>query len=180
MKQALFIPKELTNPILSYLLDKPKRERLLNATPNHESGFVRGRPNCITEENDLSTYLVKIEEYLLTHYNITENDIIPETEYGCLISYSEDGHIVGKHKDKDPHENYTHTRFNFIISKPENGGDPIMDGEIYDMSENQVWVCPAAKVEHDITKVEGKKPRILLSYGYFLDDNKYKEIFPYP
>ena len=178
MEQDLVIPKRLTNPILKYLLDSEKRERLLTESPHHRSGFICGKRNCITDNNDLSKYLAKIEKYLLSHYKITEKDIKAETRYGCLISYSEDNHQVGLHQDYEPHDGYTHTRFNFMISKPEDGGDPIMDDITYNLKENQVWICPAGKYMHDTTIVNGEKPRILLSYGYFIKNEQFNRIFP--
>ena len=178
MEQNLVIPKKLTSPILKYLLDDKKRKQLLIEHPSHRSGYVCGKRNCITDVNDLSLHLVEIEKFLLSHYEITKKDIKDETRYGCLISYSEEGHQVGPHQDYEPHKDYTHTRFNFMISKPEDGGDPIMDEVIYNLKENQVWICPAGKNKHDITIVNGKKPRILLSYGYFIKNKQFKRIFP--
>lgn len=178
MEQDLVIPKKLTSPILEYLLDDEKRKQLLQEHPPHRNGFICGKRNCITDTNDLSSYLVEIEKFLLSHYKITKEDIKSETRYGCLISYSGDGHRVGPHQDYEPHKGYTHTRFNFMISKPEGGGNPIMNEVIYDLKENQVWICPAGKHRHDTTIVNGKKPRILLSYGYFIKNKQFKKIFP--
>lgn len=178
MRQNLNIPLKLTQPILEYILDKGKREAFLTQSPSHESGYVIGKCNCITEGNDLTEYLIEIEKYIFSHFNISKGDLKPETMYGCLISYSENNHEVGKHRDEEPHEGYIHTRFNFLISKSKEGGNPIINDITYEVNENQLWVCFAGRDEHTTTTVKGDTPRVLLSYGYFLNNQKCKEIFP--
>ena len=39
----------------------------------------------------------------------------------------------------------------------------------YDVKENEVWRCIAGIDKHYTTRVAGDKPRILLSFGYFID-----------
>lgn len=88
----------------------------------------------------------------------------PEPLYGNFIGYNFEGSFIHPHRDKSP-TGYTHIRFNIMISKPEKGGEPIIDGNIVDIEENDSWMCIASKQLHQTNPVIGNKRRIVLSLG---------------
>lgn len=80
--------------------------------------------------------------------------------------------IVGKDSYVEPHyddnldEDHYTVRYNVIVSKPENGGRPIYDGDIIPYEERMVWRCDAGLVKHQSEKVMDDKLRINLSFGF--------------
>lgn len=183
MKLELFLPKTLTDPILEWLLDEDNREKGLTVFPPHEAGPVRGIATAKEFEAQLDDLgfpmenMKKIEEYIFKKYNILPENVKVDPKHGTFISYSEEGHIVGDHRDSGEIEGFTHSRFNVMISKPLEGGNPIINDIKYELEENQVWLCAAGKYFHNIEEVKGDKPRIMLSLGYFLDNDTFERIY---
>jgi hypothetical protein len=77
------------------------------------------------------------------------------------------GGVIHEHQDFD-HNGKQHIRFNVMVSKPEAGGIPLQDGVEIAVEEGDVWRCDASRVRHWCTPVQGKKPRIVLSYGFLV------------
>lgn len=87
-----------------------------------------------------------------------------EPVFGIFLGLNLEGGSV--HKHTDPTQNgYTHTRINFLLSKPYEGGNPIINCKIYEIDEGCSWINLASKWEHNSTPVRGNKPRIVLSLG---------------
>jgi len=172
IKTDIFLPQILTQPILDWVLDRNNRKLCLTITPPHLSGFVVGMTHLESMKGDLKklnfpiSELNKINTYILKELGWKKKDLKPEVRFGSLISYSEKGHVVHLHKDKNELEGYIHVRLNVMISLPQRGGHPQIDGSVIEMKENQVWVCRAGDFFHSTTEVEGEKPRIMLSMGY--------------
>ena len=109
--------------------------------------------------------LAEIEYEILSKYRF--DNYYRECKFGTILSYSQEGHQVHEHQDPAMMgQDYIHTRFNVLISKPEEGGMPILDGKELKVEELQVWMCFASEYLHSTTKVVGKKDRIMLSFGY--------------
>ena len=121
----------------------------------------------------------------MNHYGIPEDCGI--ANMGWILSYADKSYLCTEHIDNSPDVNTYHTRFNVLISKPK-GGEPILRecvgynavgsdtyqavwGEkfVIPVVENGVWVCVGEKYKHATVKMEGEKPRILLSFGYTLE-----------
>jgi hypothetical protein len=98
-----------------------------------------------------------------------------DEEFGIMISYSEAGHEVHEHTDKNYRPADIHTRINLMISKPEKGGLAVINKKIIDIEENEPWLCAAGYYEHSSTKVEGKTPRVVISFGYQVNKEELKE-----
>lgn len=183
MKLDTFLPKTLTDPILEWLMDEENREKGLTVFPPHESGPVRGIATAKEFEAKLESLgfpmdkMKDIEKYIFDQHKILPENVKIDPKHGTFISYSEEGHVVGDHKDSGTIEGFTHSRFNIMISKPIEGGNPIINDIKYEVEENQVWLCPAGKYYHNIDEVKGDKPRIMLSLGYFLDDDTFERIY---
>lgn len=87
------------------------------------------------------------------------------------ISVITEGGAVHAHTDPEQ-PGYKHLRANVMISKPKEGGRPIIEGETYDIEQRGWWWFLPGEMLHTSEKVTGKKPRIICSYGYLVDENK--------
>ena len=175
----MFIEESLAAPVRDWVLDKDNRDALF-VTPGSGTINVSGLPHCEMEDPKRMRRklpivpMFKIYQSILSHYNLPKTQPL-DKEFGALISFSEEGHKVQPHKDPNP-PGLTHVRFNVLINKPDGGGQAIINQEQIDTEQNEVWVCVAGAYEHSSVAVKGTKPRILLSYGTYLNYNKLNEI----
>lgn len=172
------IDKKLTDPILHWCLHSPNRQRYFR-DPGYHSGNVLGQtqleyvnPRILLGDFPYAE-LFEIQKNLLQYYNFRDFYIDPE--FGIMISYSEEGHEVHKHIDNNYRDADIHTRINVMISKPEEGGLAVIDNQVIDVEENEPWLCVAGYYEHYSTKVKGKKPRLVISFGYQINKEELKE-----
>lgn len=162
------IPKELTLPIIEWTIDSKNQNYFVD--PNHDTGQVKGIPRLDTlpvilvKNNFPFIELLQIEKLILNYYNI--HNTIRDDYFGIFLSYSTEGHIVNPHRDLYTDE-YDIVRCNVLISKPIKGGEAIINNKIIEVEENEVWICNANKDPHSSVLVEGDKPRIMLSFGYY-------------
>jgi hypothetical protein len=186
--------KKLGQPIIDFTLNKNNWKHFQK--PNHQ-GFVLGIVNLnnIDKELDKAGFpyleLFELEKQVVKSYGLDVNDIQKCTDNGIFLSYSEKGHIVRSHKDR-PLTWYSENkrdfkdiinkrdietiRFNILLQKPESGGDPIINEDKIMVDELETWVCPASRYYHTTTEVKGDKPRIMISFGYYLNSKQINKI----
>ncbi len=146
-----------------------------NSKPKGHKGLVLGLQDL--QKKDLKEVLTAhsfpyndlkhIEEHLINTYKIPTKKY---AESGIMMVYSEKGYKCKWHTDTtDNLEEYT-TRLNVLISKPKDGGEPVIKKnnvkEIIPIVKNEPWICVAGKYEHSTVKTKSDEPRILLSFGY--------------
>ena len=166
--EKLIIPKELTDPILKWASKSKNIKKYLNLSPPGHAGNVVGARFINKKSFPLHKELKTIDQYILKSFGYKKNTPICKKD-GWFLSYSKEGHIVHTHKDKNPdNENYI-IRFNVIISKPEVGGNPIIDSNEIEVKENEVWVCKAGEDFHSTTEVKGQSPRVMISFGHYIN-----------
>jgi len=167
----MFIEESLAAPVRDWVMNKENRDALF-VEPGSGTINVCGLPHCEMDDPERLKRglpiipMFKIWQSMLAHFGLPKRQEL-DYEFGALISFSEEGHKVQPHKDPNP-DGKIHTRFNVLISKPEAGGQAIIDNEIVDTEQNEVWVCAAGRYLHSSVPIKGKKPRILLSYGTYL------------
>lgn len=172
----MFIDEKYAAPIREWVLNKENRDQFFVVPHKDMKGNVSGLPHSELEDRDRLKarfpYLemFRIYQQILKHYDLPRTQELDQ-EFGALISYSEAEHEVQPHTDPNPPRKI-HTRFNVLINKPTKGGEAIIDNQIVSTEENEVWVCAAGKYTHSSVLVEGDKPRILLSYGTYLKEDK--------
>jgi hypothetical protein len=189
MNSGYKISSSKTSPILEWILDKNNRDKHITEIPEH-NGMAVVKDNLqipsVVMYKDGFPYkdLYDISKEILSFYQLPDSIRI-EPNYGYMLCYSENGHWVHEHNDPNfyyegPDESLIenkpdgylneviHTRFNLLISKPTKGGNPVICDQEYDVEENEVWRCLAGFDKHGTTKVEGSKPRIILSFGFFV------------
>jgi hypothetical protein len=149
------IPKNLLIPIADWA---NKSYTLFN--PN---GF--GRQYGILQNLNPPEEVWAIKKQIMDTYNLNEAKQEPLFKDYC--GYITEGGAI--HQHTDPNEgNLIHTRFNVMVSKPLEGGEPIQNSVVIDVKEGDVWRCDAGLVKHWCTTVVGSKPRIVLSFGFLI------------
>lgn len=98
-----------------------------------------------------------------------------ETEhlYGNFIGVNTTGAYVQPHTDPRKNGKY-HVRLNFLIQKPLSGGMPVINDVEYKINEGECWINLASEWKHGSTPVVGNTPRIVLSLGKYIEQNKIK------
>ena len=142
-----------------------------NSKPKGHKGLVLGLQDL--QKKDLKEVLTAhsfpyndlkhIEEHLINTYKIPTKKY---AESGIMMVYSEKGYKCKWHTDTtDNLEEYT-TRLNVLISKPKDGGEPVIKKnnvkEIIPIVKNEPWICVAGKYEHSTVKTKSNEHRILL------------------
>jgi len=68
-----------------------------------------------------------------------------------------------EHTDKAS-KGFVHVRCNVMLKKPKLGGNPIIDGEVVDVNQHDLWLCLASMEEHGSEPVYGSR-RVIKSFG---------------
>ena len=132
--EKLIIPKELTDPILKWVNKSSNRKKYFHTPPSHE-GPVSGMRLVNKKSSPLYKEVMKLDKYILKNFGYSSKTPIDSID-GFFISYSEEGHKVHLHKDKNPDKDTYHVRFNVMISKPNRGGNPIINDKTIKVKEN--------------------------------------------
>lgn len=110
--------------------------------------------------NQLRNQIVDLEDI---------KDYKEEPMYQDYIGINLEGGAIHTHTDPNQPP-YIHTRYNIILSYPNQGGESLYGDDVNILYERLVWKCIAGKVKHGSTPVVGKKPRITLSLGFLIND----------
>ena len=126
-----------------------------------------GRQFCVLQERpDAPKEVWSIKSLVMSHYMIPAS-APTEPMFQDFCGVITDGGAVHRHSDPNVGE-LIHTRFNVMVSKPDIGGVPIINGVPVQVEEGEVWRCDAGLYEHECTTVTGFKPRVVLSFGFLL------------
>jgi len=144
-----------------------------------KNNFHRLLPNPISP-NRFFAARVNTFDNLPIEYNIIKqriieiDNIIPykiDPSYGDFLSFNFEGGAIHKHIDSNQ-RGHIHTRYNLILSKPEQGGHPIYNDKKIPFEERFIWRTQAGKFYHESMPVIGKKPRVNISFGFSIPDIK--------
>ena len=124
----------------------------------------------LNQVNNSPLELVKeLKDRIIKLENIV--DWIEEPLFSDYIGINTRNGEIHPHRDPNVGK-YIHTRYNIILSWPDNGGESIYENNINVLYENLIWKCIAGKVKHASKPVLGDKPRITLSLGFLINDHK--------
>jgi hypothetical protein len=157
-------------------IEEETKQVLLNWVDENYSSFTVNPINFgrkfkkISTDDSIYELVTTIKNKIVEIDNIT--DWKKETTYDDFIGVNTEGAIIHSHIDKNDGD-YIHTRWNLILSYPENGGHSIYNGNVNVLEENLIWKCVAGKYLHGSTKVVGKKPRITLSIGFLIKETNH-------
>jgi hypothetical protein len=97
-------------------------------------------------------------------YEFNLNPVSVEPIFKNLTgNHFEDGAFVHAHTDCAPN-GFVHARCNLMLRKPKEGGNPILDGEEFDVKEGDLWLCLASMEVHSSTPIKGGE-RLIFSFG---------------
>ena len=133
----------------------------------HELSFSTHRTPCHLDQHDIQI-TKDVKEFSRSCFKQLDVDLIEEPILGNFIGVVEEGGYVHQHMDPRT-DGKCHVRINFMISKPDIGGMPIINGRTYDIKEGECWINLASEWEHGTDIVKGTKPRITLSIGSLVD-----------
>jgi hypothetical protein len=109
------------------------------------------------------------------------NEVIEETMFGNFIGRNKTGGAVHPHTDPRSPGGLPHMRLNFLVQKPESGGNPVIRNIEYPIEEDESWINLASHWRHSSKEVTGLIPRIVLSLGSFISiDDADRIIKEYP
>jgi len=98
------------------------------------------------------------------------HDAPQEPMFKDYIGYITDGGQIHPHLDRN-RDGRIHTRFNVFVQLPEKGGMPIYGEKTIQVCERHYIRCNSGIDKHYCELVEGKKARIVLSFGFLLLPN---------
>jgi hypothetical protein len=156
-------------------IDDEIKQTLLSWTDTNYQSFIVNpksfgrRYKLISSDDSIHELVLTIKNKIIELENIT--DWKKEPVYDDFIGVNSEGSSIHNHTDKN-YGDYIHTRWNLILSYPEDGGHSIYGDNINILEENLIWKCVAGKYSHGSTKVIGKKPRITLSIGFLIKETK--------
>lgn len=106
-------------------------------------------------------------------FNLIPDEIEPMFK-NLIGNHYLDGAHTHKHTDPSP-SGYVHTRCNLMIKKPNIGGNPVIDGEEFNIEVNDLWLNLASLEEHSSTPIYGGE-RLIFSFGALIKLDKIKNI----
>ncbi len=129
-----------------------------------------------------------ILNYPIEAYNVRERI----TEYFDLYSYPhpqtfKDGIVTGigfeegsicDHIDPTYYDGLHTLHCNVVTQNSERGGVTIIDGIEHKVNDGDLLCYVVSKHNHEVTKIEGNKNRILWVFGFCIDDYKLDQMFP--
>ncbi len=110
----------------------------------------------------LSHTTAELFDSAFAEWNLTDTKLEP-TYQNFIGNHFLDGAHVHQHTDYAP-EGYAHVRANWMIKKPEFGGNPIIDGEEFQIEAGDLWLVIASMELHASTPISGGE-RLIYSFG---------------
>jgi hypothetical protein len=160
------IPDELKQDIINFSLCD-NNEVYFNV--NRSNDLYHRRRYCVISNHPHLLLCKNIEQFSKQAYaEIGVDNFIPEHIYGNFIGVNLHDGNVHLHRDPRNDKGFIHPRFNFLVQKPEQGGEPVIDDVLYPMEEGQAWINLASEWLHGSTPVVGARARIVLSLGAYV------------
>lgn len=161
-----FITEEERLELKDWVIGLYKRNKL---KPNTTEGrfwnmvsYKRLGEEAIPLFYDIKLRIMEQENYTKDNMSEHLND---------FISLGLPGSSIHQHTDPN-RENHIHTRYNLIVNKAEQGGQPVYNGSIIEYDNSMLWRCEAGKYLHSTTPVQGNEYRINISYGFQVPINE--------
>lgn len=169
---------------LPFIIDpviKDKVNKFVNTSPdefwvsNTYGNTINRKFCCLNSLNvSLTSDIKEYNKHVFSLLGLFE----PQEEYkfGNFIGVNYHGGNVHPHVDTKNLEGWEHVRINFLISKPDDGGHPIVQGNVLDIEECYSWINIASRWLHSSTPVIGSKPRVVLSLGAYINPSSLENI----
>lgn len=128
--------------------------------------------------DDIKNNIFIVDNFDKSKFKLIENHDVEGT-YPTMLSCIHNvdnipGHGIHTHKDYRGPNDEMQVRFNYLVRKPEEGGEPVINRRVIDLQEKQGMVLFASEWLHSGLPVKGDRMRVLLSIGYLVE-NKYAQ-----
>jgi len=161
---------ELNNYKTHLLLNDNIKNELTNFVINNFNNqlFFRHNGNarrfCILNQisTPITNLLINYRKQVYNDFGVSSFE--EEPIFGIFLGVNTETGFVHEHTDPTKYGFY-HTRINFLVSKPIEGGIPVINNEEFIIDEGESWINLASEWKHKSTPVVGEKPRIVLSLG---------------
>ena len=164
------IPADLSTELLDFVNQKEYTFTLHGLTKHNR--VINKFLKLDDLNNDLSKKVLQFGSSIFDDMNL-KNRIREEYMGYSLMVVQNDG-FIDSHIDGRDKNNFLHIRINFLLSKSDIGGDPIIDDVKYEIKEGESWFNIASIWKHGCTEVKGDKPRITLSLGHYVEPKEVK------
>jgi hypothetical protein len=158
-----FVIRQAADMFFIEHVEELTRRNLHSFTPNNVDPERR---KYLTIKGDIDSTLKEKKLELIDKFKIV--DWVPDSKFYDLIGYISEGGSVHPHRDGSD-DGRMHIRINLLVSKPESGCVPMLDGIPIDIDLGDAWLCFASHCEHSTTPVRGSKNRSIVSYGLQVD-----------
>ena len=168
------LPVVIDSYIKDYVLNFVDTTDSLLWTNNTTGNTFNRRFFALNKHNLQLTKIIRdYSKYIYSQFNITRQK--DEERFGNFIGYNKEGGFVPPHIDRLSSESWEHVRINFLVSKPHQGGNPVIENKEYNIMEDNAWLNLASRWVHSSTPVVGNKPRVVLSLGAFVSPEELNE-----
>ena len=171
----VIIPKYLKEKILDFAFVSGLDYFYTNHDPRKEVEQGTRRFCMLTKHPNLELSQMVEAFKEIAYEEIGVQDILPEPQFGNFVGVNMTGGSVHEHQDERDSNNNIHLRFNFMIQKPNIGGNPIINGKEYWIDEDMCWMNYASEWKHGSTPVAGDRARVVLSLGACVPEHIVKE-----
>jgi hypothetical protein len=164
------IPKELSKRIVDFALSDSNLRYFKNNAGTKRRFCALNEFSNLELTNDVKKFAK------IAYQQIGVSEFIEEHMFGNFIGVNLTGGNVHPHTDPRHENGYYHIRLNFLIQKPEIGGNPVIDHVEYQIKEGESWINYASEWWHASTPVEGNRYRVVLSLGAYVNPEIVKTI----
>ena len=167
-KTPLLLNKNLKNELINFLncnFDNPSYFR--------SSGDARRYCSLNQQSTSVTDLVISYRKEMFRRIGIYSFE--EEPMLGIFLGVNSKFGFIQEHTDATKNDFY-HIRLNFLISKPIQGGVPMIKGENLNIEENESWLLLASEWRHNSTPVVGDKPRIVLSLGALVEKTQVDSI----
>lgn len=171
----VFLPAFLKDMVQDFALYSGLHYFDINRDPRNEVENNKRRFCKLSQLNHIEIAQVVDAFKHIAYEELGIYNILPEPQFGNFIGVNLEGGSVHEHQDGRDANNNIHLRFNFMIQKPNVGGNPIINGQEYWVDEGECWMNYASEWKHGSTPVSGGRERIVLSLGACVPENIVRE-----
>lgn len=169
IKTNLLLSKENSEKIKNFVRDNFSNDNYF--IDNGHSRRYSSLTNTETPITELAKEIRKDSFSMLGIETFEEEPI-----YGIFLGVNTSGGSVHEHTDPTI-EGHDHFRLNYMVSKPDFGGMPVIDGVPYSIKNLESWINIASDWKHRSTPVIGNNPRIVLSLGAYVKKETVQSVF---
>lgn len=136
----------------------------------------RGRKLVETYRTPFDTGVLKVEQDILNQLGvdhsmmrpcIPDEDVLPHF-VNCLFKIEQNSIGIQRHTDPRDSNGWLHMRVNYMLQKPTDGGEPVINRKILPVKQGQSWNCWASEHVHFALPVKQDPFRISLSLGFYV------------